>query len=79
MQWLLTPPLKTIKLWHTFQACLNYIPKAHYLIVLGDFNHYLIVLGDFNTVLRADPPFVGLKDPEDIPICTRTAMSCSSF
>ena len=40
------------KLWHTLQDCLNHIPKAHYLVVLGD----------FNTVLRADPPFVETED-----------------
>ena len=44
---------KRQKLWHTLQNYLNHIPKAHYLVVLGD----------FNTVLRADPPFVGTEDP----------------
>ena len=48
---------KRLKLWYTLQACLNHIPKAHYLIVLGD----------FNTVLRADPSYVGFDDPRRHP------------
>ena len=48
---------KRLKLCHTLQACLNHIPKAHYLMVFGD----------FNTVLRVDPPFVGTEDPRRFP------------
>ena len=61
MSRLLTPPLKTTTIMAStslvLQNCLNHIPKAHYLIVLGD----------FNIVLRADPPFVGTEDPRRLP------------